>query len=50
MTRHTKYAPARPRIFEVVDLALAVATFEAVCAKRLITCEDCEVFNLVSAS
>lgn len=50
MTRHAKYALARPRISQVVDFALAVAAFEAVCAECLVACKNSEIFNLVAAS
>lgn len=49
MTAHTEYALARPRISQVFNLALAVATSETGGAKCLIAGEDCEVFDLVAA-
>ena len=50
MTGHAKYALTRPRISQVLDLALAVPTSEACRAKCLIASQDGKIFNLVSAS
>ena len=38
-----------PCILEVFYFLLAISTFEASGAKCLVTCKDCEIFNLVAA-
>lgn len=50
MTRHAKDALACTRIPQILNLSLAVSTFEAGSAKGLVACEDGEVFDLVSTS
>jgi hypothetical protein len=46
---HTEDTLRRSRVAKILNLALAIATFEARSAKRLVTGEDREVFDLVSA-
>lgn len=50
MTRHAEDALARSRISQILNLALAISTPEARGAKRLVTSQDGEIFNLVAAS
>ena len=50
MTVHAKDALRRSRIAKVLDLFLAIAAFEAVCAESLVTCQYSQIFNLVSAA
>ena len=47
MTRHAEDALASPRVSQVVNLALAIPAFEAVCAEGLVACEDGKVFDLI---
>jgi hypothetical protein len=49
VTGHAEDALRRAGIPQVVYLPLAVSTFEAVCTKRLISCQNGEVFYLVVA-
>jgi hypothetical protein len=46
---HTKDTLGCSRVAKILNLALAIATFEAGGAKRLVAGEDREVFDLVSA-
>ena len=50
MTVHAKDALRRSRIAKVLDLFLAIAAFEAVCAESLVTSQYGQIFNLVSAA
>ena len=50
MTVHAKDALRRSRIAKVLDLFLAIAAFEAVCAESLITGQYSQIFNLVSTA
>lgn len=50
MTVHAKDALRRSRIAKVLDLFLAIAAFEAVCAESLVTSQYSQIFNLVSAA
>ncbi len=50
MTVHAEYALRCPRISQVLDLLLAVATPEAGAAERLVTSENRQVFDFVAAS
>ena len=49
MTRHAEDALASTRISQVLNLPLAVSTFEAGSAKGLVASEDGEVFDFVAA-
>lgn len=49
MALHTKYSLRSPGVFEVLDLLLAIPTFEAGCAKSLVARENCQVLDLVAA-
>ena len=49
MAVHAKDALRRSRIAKVLDLFLAIAAFEAVCAKSLVTSQYSQIFNLVVA-
>lgn len=49
MTLHTKNSLRSSSVFQVLNLLLAIPTFEAGCAKSLIACEDCQILNLVPA-
>ena len=48
MAVHAKDALRCPSISEVLDLLLAVSTLEAIGAECLVSCEDCQIFNLVT--
>jgi hypothetical protein len=48
MTRHAEYALGRACISKVFDLSLAIPAAEAAGAKRLITGQDGQVFDLVA--
>ena len=50
MTFHTKDALCSARITQVLNLSLAVATFEAIGAKGLISCQDSQILNLVTTT
>jgi hypothetical protein len=50
MTVHAKDALRRSCIAKVLDLFLAIAAFEAVCAESLVTSQYSQIFNLVSAA
>lgn len=50
MTFHAEDALSSPRITKVLNLPLAVATFEAVGAEGLITSQDGQVLNLVTTA
>ena len=50
MAFHTKYPLCRPRISQIFNLLLAVATTETAGAKCMISGEDSQVLNLVSTS
>lgn len=49
MTRHAEDALRRPRISEILNLALAVAAAEAAGTEGLIAGQDCQVLDLVAA-
>lgn len=49
MTIHTKDSLGCARITEVLDLSLAVAASEALSTEGLVTGEDSEILNLVTA-
>ncbi len=48
MALHTKYTLRSPGIFEVLNLLLAISTFEASCAKGLVAGENCQVLDLIT--
>jgi len=48
VTRHAKDALACTRIPQILNLPLAISTFEAGSAKGLVACENGEVFDLVT--
>lgn len=50
MAVHAKDALRGSRVAEVLNLFLAIATLEAIRAEGLITSQDCQVFDLVSAA
>ena len=50
MTVHAKYPVSGPGIAQVFDLSLAVPTAEACCAKGLVSGQDGQVLNLITAS
>ena len=50
MAAHTEDALRSPRISQVLNLSLAVATAKACAAKSLVAGEDGEVLDLVAAS
>jgi hypothetical protein len=50
MTVHAKDALRRSCIAKVLDLFFAIAAFEAVCAESLVTSQNSQIFNLVSAA
>ena len=47
MTRHAEDALASPCVSQVVNLALAIPAFEAVCAEGLVACQYGKVFDFV---
>lgn len=49
MTGHTEYALRGSGIAKIIDLPLAIATSEAVCAECLISCQYSQIFDLVAA-
>lgn len=49
MAFHTKYSLRRPSIFEILNLLLAISTFEAGRAESLIARKDCQILDLVPA-
>jgi hypothetical protein len=49
MAVHTENALRRPGIAQVLYSVLAVAAFETVGAKSLVTCENRQVFDLAPA-
>lgn len=48
MTRHAKDTLGSASISQVLNLAFAVPTTEAVCAEGLVSGQDGQIFNLVS--
>ena len=50
MTLHAKYALARSCIAQILNLSLTISTFETRGAERLVSRQDCKIFNLVSTS
>lgn len=49
MAFHAKDALCSSRITKVLDHPLAVAAFEAVCAKSLITSQNSQILYLIAA-
>lgn len=50
MAGHTEDSLRCPRIFQILDLALAIPTSEAARTERLVSGKDREIFDLVAAS
>jgi hypothetical protein len=50
MTVHTEYALRSSRIAKVLNLFLAITTFEAIRAEGLVTSQYCQVLDLVSTA
>lgn len=49
MTAHAEYTLRRPRISQILDLLLAIATSKAGATKRLVSGKNREVLDLVAA-
>ena len=50
MAVHAKDTLCSSRITKVLNLPLAISTFEAIGTKCLIACEDSEILNLVATT